>query len=267
MVRRLMVVLGMLSAVCWTSMAVAHVELEATLDTAQEVPTPHGTLAGAGGTATFMFDEATLKLDYTTSVQSLTAAPVAGHVHKGAPGVQGGIEVGLPALPAAASGSVSGSVNLPQSDVDALYSSGLYINFHTPTNGGGEIRGQIRLKTPGACSCTDAASPAAFKKCIRGAIRKLDKTERKEKAVKDILKAAKRSSCGKRKGPRKAVACCLPQTPDDNIVTAKLCAQVPEKACAGITLGGRTATSLGTGSSCFPTNPCRLASPSGAFLD
>jgi hypothetical protein len=37
-----------------------------------------------------------------------------------------------------------------------------------------------------------------------------------------------------------------------NIVTDKLCLPVPEEACA--TRGG---TSLGAGTSCFPSNPCK----------
>ena len=82
-------------------------------------------------------------------------------------------------------------------------------------------------------------------------------------AVKKLKKAIKLSSCGRAKVSKKSIACCLAQTPTENLVIGKLCAPLTAKACAK--KGG---TSLGTGTSCLPTNPCvPPASPSGAFLD
>ena len=96
------------------------------------------------------------------------------------------------------------------------------------------------------------------------------KEDKKSAEVKALKKNVARSSCGKKKGPKKAIACCLPQTPVENIVIGKVCAALTDKACTK--KGG---TSLGAGTSCFESlfgnpnpNPCSPpASPSGAFLD
>src|SRR5262245_21257020 len=113
--------------------AAAHVALEATLDTAQEVPAPTGTNAGAGGTATFELDLATLALSYMVTLQGLTSDPALGHLHLGARGVAGGVVVALPSLPPA-NGSVSGTVVLPANSLQDLFAGKLYINFHTAQN-------------------------------------------------------------------------------------------------------------------------------------
>ena len=80
----------------------------------------------------------------------------------------------------------------------------------------------------------------------------------------DRKKLFKKASCGKTKGSKNAVACCLPQTPMANVVTGRLCAALSDKKCGKIA----GSINLGAGSSCFPSNPCTPpASPSGAFLD
>ncbi|HXF58100.1 MAG TPA: CHRD domain-containing protein [Actinomycetota bacterium] len=88
----------------------------------------------------------------------------AAHIHLGQPGVAGGVVITLcgspkPACPTGASASISGT--LTASDVQALPAQGIavgelaevlramrrgftYVNVHTATFPGGEIRGQIR---------------------------------------------------------------------------------------------------------------------------
>jgi hypothetical protein len=231
----------------------AHVELQATLDTAHEVPPPVNTLPNAGGTATFTFDDETKMLTYTVTLHDLTGPPQAAHIHEGPPGVAGPIRIDLD--PAATSGTVG---PLTDAQVTALFAGLLYINFHTAENLSGEVRGQIEL-VPGACGCSAFPNHGQFVKCVRKAVKKLEKSERKEDLIKAVKKASAKSSCGKKNGPKKAVACCLPRNPENNIVTDALCVAVKENKCSGI--GG---TSKGSSSSCFPTNPC---SPSGAFLE
>src|SRR2546427_7929049 len=65
------------------------VTLEATLDAAQEVPAPKGTLPVAGGTATFEYDETDKTIAYTVTVMNLTGPPILAHIHQAAPGVAG----------------------------------------------------------------------------------------------------------------------------------------------------------------------------------
>ncbi len=221
------------------------VTLEATLDVAQEVPTPKGTLPGAGGTATFEYDETDKTIAYTVTVLNLTGPPILAHIHQAAPGVAGPVRItfdqsqlggGAPALP------------VPDDLVEPLFDGGTYVNVHTAANPGGEIRGQIHLK-PAACSCTDSAT--VLRQCVKQAIRALAKAQRKSDVIRALRRDVKKSSCGRTKGPKKAVACCVRQAAG-NIVTDKLCLPVPEKACTK-----RGGTSLGAGTSCFPSNPCK----------
>ena len=221
------------------------VTLEATLDAAQEVPAPKGTLPGAGGTATFEYDETDKTIAYTVTVMNLTGPPILAHIHQAAPGVAGPVRItfdqsqlggGAPALP------------VPDDLVEPLFDGGTYVNVHTAANPGGEIRGQIHLK-PAACSCTGSAT--VLRQCVKLAIKALPKAQRKADVIRALRRDVKKSSCGRTKGPKKAVACCVRQAAG-NIVTDKLCLPAPETGCAK-----RGGTSLGAGTSCFPSNPCK----------
>jgi CHRD domain-containing protein len=248
----------------------AHIQLTATLDAAQEVPAPTGVSSAAGGTATFTVGEdasGQTSLVYQITVHDLTGPAIADHIHLAPVGTAGNIVVPLDATTLMGARILDGTTVTPPTTVDdflvALFDGGTYVNVHTTANSKGEIRGQIHL-VKGECSCTASATPKAWKACVKGKIKALDKSEQKEDAVKLLKKLFKKASCGKTKGPKKAVACCLPQTPDENIISGRLCAPIPDKACNKI--GG--SINLGAGSSCFPKNPCKeAASPSGAFLD
>jgi len=106
-----------------------QVTLEATLGAAQEVPTPSGTLPGAGGTATFEYDETDKSIAYVVTVTNLTSLPpIAAHIHQAAPGTPGPIRItldqnelagGAPALP------------VPADLVEPLFDGGTYVNVHT----------------------------------------------------------------------------------------------------------------------------------------
>jgi hypothetical protein len=228
----------------------------------EEVPAPSGVPAGAGGNAILMFDAETRVVTYSITVQNLSGAPIAGHIHQAPPGTAGGIVVTLPSIPAAATGSASGTATLPSAgDVQALYNEGLYVNVHTAANMGGEIRGQIR-PVKGSCSCKSAAKHKKFVSCVKKAVKGLDKEEKQEAGIKALKRSIGPSSCGKKapkKLPKNTIACCLPATPQNNIVTGRLCAQVSQSKCNSF-LGADS------GSSCFPS-PCQPpASPSGAFV-
>jgi hypothetical protein len=270
--RRLFVTLVTAGLLGWmVAGAEAHVALSAKLDAAQEVPAPAGVGGSAGGAITFEFTDEDGKLAYTASVSGLTGNPIAGHLHLGAPGTAGDIKIGLPtaALPKNDGVPVSGSVQLDTATAQLLYQGLLYVNFHTVANLSGEIRGQV-LADPGACSCKTAASPGKFAACVKKEIKKLAKDKRTAEAAKSLKRNAALTTCGskKTKQPKKTVACCLLLTPlesaaDTNIANGYACSAQKESRCAK--LGGQ---SLGAGSSCVPTNPCRFpASASGAFVD
>jgi hypothetical protein len=209
------------------------------------------------GSSTFTFDPDTDTLQYSITPQHLSGAPVAAHLHLGPPGTAGAVVVPL-------STSLSGSVSniIPQT-VSDLYDGKLYVNVHTALNPNGEIRGQVSIVGPAGCTCETAGTKGKYLKCIKKAIAALSKTDRKSKAVKALKAAAKQSTCGRKKVGKKTIACCLPQTPVGEIVVGRICAAVSDKACTK--KGG---TSLGSPSTCVPTNPCTPpASPSGAFVD
>ena len=233
------------------------------LDVAQEVPPPTGTSANAGGTATFELED-DQTLTYQVTVHDLTGPAIAGHIHEGAPGVEGPVIFPFTQLP---DGTFKGTTApLMDDQVQKLMSGEYYANVHTGTNPiHGEVRGQIHLTVgAGTCSCK-TLSRKDFLKCVRTTIAKLDKTTRKSAAARALKRAAKKSSCGVTQKKR-TIACCLPpvslggSVPD--VVAGKLCAPVKKDAqCTK--LGG---TSLGASSSCFPNTCVPPASPSGAFV-
>lgn len=263
--RRVVVAMAVLGWLGLGASAQAHVELEASLDSEQEVPTPAvGSPAPTGETEIEIEEpEAGTMLSYSITVQNLSGPAIAAHIHPGAPGVAGAPLFTLDHT------TLAGTVGpLSETQLETLLNGGFYVNVHTAANPDGEIRGQIALKkSADTCLCKTAATPKAFKACVRKAIKALPKDERQSDPVKALKKNFGKAACGRTKGPKKAIACCLPQTPIANIVIGELCAAVPEAACTR--LGG---TSLGAGSSCFANgkfqNPCLPpASPSGAFLD
>jgi hypothetical protein len=245
----------------------AHIaEFEAVLDTAQEVPAPVGTNPGAGSTT--MPAEFELEDDGTVvarvEYQGLTGAPVAAHIHQGAPGVPGGIVTGfgasLTGLGPAGTLEGSGDTPLSPAQQQVLFAGGMYFNIHTAQNTGGEIRGQIRLKA-GTCPCDGAANPGSFKRCVKRAIQQIEPAERGEESVKALKRLVAKSKCGKTRTPRRLVGCCLPLSPAQNIVTQQMCATLKEAQCTR-----RGGTSVGAGVPCNPY-PCGTGSPFGAFVE
>jgi CHRD domain len=76
------------------------------------------------------------------------AQPVAGHIHRGAKGVNGPVVVPFPVfdgLPASFNG-VDGCVSADPGLVDEIrhHPAGFYVNLHTPDFQGGAIRGQLK---------------------------------------------------------------------------------------------------------------------------
>jgi hypothetical protein len=116
------------------------------MSAAEENP-PTGT-AGIG-TGALTFDPATNTLSGTVTFSGLSTGATDGHVHLGAVGVNGGVVIPLDTT--GALGLTAGTMALPPTDLDltvpplltAFNNNDLYLNIHTTTNPGGEIRGQI----------------------------------------------------------------------------------------------------------------------------
>jgi hypothetical protein len=97
----------------------------------QEIPQNNST---ATATLNGLFDKTTKKLTYTLAINGFT--PTVLHLHKGEVGASGPVNVTL----AAAGGTTDAFTAQQETD---LFAGGLYLNIHSATYAGGEIRGQV----------------------------------------------------------------------------------------------------------------------------
>jgi len=113
----------------------------ATLLGSNEVPP---VTTNANGAASLELDNTQTQLTYLVAVSNISNI-TASHIHRGAAGANGGIIHPLPfAAGAFAPGSpIAGTIDLTPEDLNDLLLGDFYINVHTTTNPGGEIRGQI----------------------------------------------------------------------------------------------------------------------------
>jgi len=113
-------------------------KMKATLDGKSEVPPNASTGAG---TADIDYDAATKKLSWKLTYSGLSGPATAAHFHgPGEPGKNAGVAV---AIPNAGSSPAEGSATLTDAQAADLTAGKYYVNVHTPTNPGGEIRGQV----------------------------------------------------------------------------------------------------------------------------
>lgn len=126
---------GLLTAGMWAS---AHAEMatyKATLTAAAEVPP---VTSSATGSATVNVDTATKKISWSVTYSGLTVA--AAHIHCGAAaGANAGVAVPLTVGPS----PIAGSGTMTDAQLADLTGGKCYVNLHTATNKGGEIRGQL----------------------------------------------------------------------------------------------------------------------------
>ena len=111
---------------------------------AQEVPAK---TSPASGTLDVTYNKATKKLSFTVVYQALTGVPTGAHIHgPAAKGANAGIKYDFFAIfPKTQAGTFSDKVVVDGVKLkeDSLLAGYYYVNIHTPTNPGGEIRGQI----------------------------------------------------------------------------------------------------------------------------
>ena len=111
--------------------------LSATIDQAQEVP---ATGSPATGSMSGTYDDVTNQLSYNITYTGLTGSLSAGHFHGNAPaGVSAGVKVGF----TTGASPMIGTVTVAEGDESQFLAGNWYINLHTSTFGGGEIRGQV----------------------------------------------------------------------------------------------------------------------------
>ena len=118
------------------------IQIRTVMNVAQEVPSPTGATTGAGGTfsATVTKSDTGASVAWQLSFTGLTGDAIAAHIHTGAVGSPGPVVL---ALCGPCSSPASGTGTVPQAVVDAIQAGTAYVNVHTATNKGGEIRGQL----------------------------------------------------------------------------------------------------------------------------
>jgi len=129
------------------------IRLSATLSGANETP---ALLTGAAGTAEVFVNLSTQVVTYRVDVFNMPTVTTAGHFHVGGPGLAGPVVVDLTPPAFSDDFSLQGTATAsslrarPEQGirtwtdfVQALAGGQIYVNIHSTTNGGGEIRGQL----------------------------------------------------------------------------------------------------------------------------
>ncbi len=127
------------------------IQIATVMNATKEVPAPTGEVSGAQGafTATVTKTGAGASVAWQLSFSGLTGNAVAAHIHQGATGVAGSVVL---TLCSPCQSPMSGTGDLTQAALDALEAGDAYVNVHTPTNGAGEIRGQLVTTATSATS-------------------------------------------------------------------------------------------------------------------
>lgn len=139
----------LMSAMLWTSCDKDDddvVTSNNSMSGSQEVPAVTTT---ATGSINVTYNKNSKELSYTATWSGLSGAVTAMHFHGPAvAGISAGVLIGVTGFPAAASGSVSGTLTVPNTGVILeadLLAGKWYFNVHTAANPSGEIRGQINF--------------------------------------------------------------------------------------------------------------------------
>jgi len=117
----------------------AIIYLEASIDGLQEVPPNASPATGYG---TMNYDTVSKLLSWSIDYVGLLTPASAAHFHKAPPGVGGPVVVPIPGV-SGTSGTAIGSATLTAAQATDLLAHLWYVNIHTPTFPGGEIRGQV----------------------------------------------------------------------------------------------------------------------------
>jgi len=118
---------------------------QVTLSGAQEVPP---VVTAGSGTVSVTLDDVTGAVSVSGQFSGLSSNATLAHIHGPAPaGGNAGVVLTLTET-GGTSGSVTGSGVLTPPQVADLLNGLNYVNIHTATNGGGEIRGQIVNAVP-----------------------------------------------------------------------------------------------------------------------
>ena len=130
------------------------VNMTATLTGGEENP---AVLTAAVGTAIVAVDSSNREIGVELRLFNIPTGTTAGHIHAGPRGVNGPVVIDFP-IPAGRTGDLTLSfrvgegqfrpnpgigINTMDDIIQTIVGGGAYVNIHTTTFGGGEIRGQL----------------------------------------------------------------------------------------------------------------------------
>jgi hypothetical protein len=119
-------------------------------------------LSGAAGTAEVAVDVAAKEFAVTLRIFNIPTTTTAGHIHVGSKGIAGPVVIDFPAIAgrlgdfvttfrvgeASFRANAAIGINTIDDVIQAVANGNAYVNIHTTTNPGGEIRGQLVPKVP-----------------------------------------------------------------------------------------------------------------------
>lgn len=133
------------SVIATASAAPAAVTYHAHLRGFKEVP-PNA--SSATGFTTVVLNDTETQITVTSSFSGLSSPANGAHIHEQVPGVNGAIVFPFSGVPAATSGTIGPETfAISAAQVAKLKAGDYYVNIHSNTLPGGEIRGQIVLKS------------------------------------------------------------------------------------------------------------------------
>ena len=135
---------GVLTAFAISPASAQIVEFRAIINAAQETT---GSTSTGTGFAVLLYDVATNRFDLAITINSLTNTISASHIHEAAPGVAGPVVTNLGGEAAYARSGDSLTATFSNMTHNGnpltLLTNGAYLNFHSSTYPGGEVRGQL----------------------------------------------------------------------------------------------------------------------------
>lgn len=120
-----------------------------------------GDIAEPTGMAVARIDATTGALNIDLAVGNLSGPATMLHLHRGAAGVAGEVEIDLMGLIDVNEGGVttaSGSVAITPEQLELLRAGEMYFNLHTAMNEAGEVRGQVRANDASSAALTTTAN-------------------------------------------------------------------------------------------------------------
>lgn len=132
--------LALAALLATASVAFAATGFQGTLSGANEVP---ANASPGTGTATVVLNDAGTQIAYTVSYSGLIGTVTASHIHKAPIGSNGSVVIGFSPTTGTTSGSFNGVAAVTAAQVADLMAGLWYVNIHTTSFPGGELRAQL----------------------------------------------------------------------------------------------------------------------------